>query len=173
MRALSLATRSRTPVPTQHGTASHNRWKGNVEERDTAAGEDERGERKRKDRERQIDGGRDPHSTPSLPTRTLLYALRDPRGGEHRDYRLPPTFSRFSLYLSRRLFTPPTSFSHARASIYLARPLLSCPSSPCRPAFSALLFFPYPSSPSPPPLPPPTSSLSTAVPPLHFRFNVD
>lgn len=29
MRALSLATRSRTPVPTQHGTASHNRWKGN------------------------------------------------------------------------------------------------------------------------------------------------
>lgn len=33
VRAPSLATRSRTPVPTQHGTASHNRWKGNGGER--------------------------------------------------------------------------------------------------------------------------------------------
>lgn len=168
VRALSLATRSRTPVPTQHGTASHNRWKGNGGERHTGRRGREEDERGRvRERDRQIDGGRDPHSTPSLPTRTLLYALRDPRGGEHRDYRLPPTFSRLSLYLSRRLFTPPTSFSRALAPIYLVRPLLISPSSPRRTAFSALLFFPYHPNPTPLPL----AALPSPMPPLHFRFN--
>lgn len=52
VRALSLATRSRTPVPTQHGTASHNRWKGNGGERHTP--ERMRRGRKRK-RENEID----------------------------------------------------------------------------------------------------------------------
>lgn len=54
VRALSLATRSRTPVPTQHGTASHNRWKGNGGERDTytLGGEDEK---RMKEKEREID----------------------------------------------------------------------------------------------------------------------
>lgn len=104
---------------------------------------------KERERDRQIDGGRDPHSTPSLPTRTLLYALRDPRGGEHRDYRLPPTFSRLSLYLSRRLFTPPTSFSYALAPIYLRTPapnlsLLSLP-----PPQLSLRFSSSPISPTP------------------------
>lgn len=64
----------------------------------TAGGEDtcDRDKERNRGRER---GEGDPHSTPSLPTRTSLYALRDPRGGEHRDYRLPPTFSLDSLCL--------------------------------------------------------------------------
>lgn len=166
--------RSRTPVPTQHGTASHNRWKGNGGERraHTAAGEDARRTKERK-RDGQTDGGRDPHSTPSLPTRTLLYALRDPRGGEHRDYRLPPTFSRLSRYLSRRLFTPPTSLSRALAPIHLVyapAPNLSFLSLP--PGFLRASLLPL-SPPTPfachPPPPPPATP---AVPSLHFRFNV-
>lgn len=54
VRALSLATRSRTPVPTQHGTASHNRWKGNGGERHTGRRGREEDERERKiDRRRE------------------------------------------------------------------------------------------------------------------------
>lgn len=52
VRALSLATRSRTPVPTQHGTASHNRWKGNGGERHIHTG---RRGREEDERERERD----------------------------------------------------------------------------------------------------------------------
>lgn len=159
VRALSLATRSRTPVPTQHGTASHNRWKG---KRDTPGGEDEKRTRKR---ERETDRRRerpplDPESANSNIT------IRPPRSKRRRTSRLPPSsyvFSSLALSLSSPFYS--TYLFLARSRSYLPRtpaPNLSFPV----PAAQLSLRF------SSSPIPPPTTTLSTAVPPLHFRFNI-
>lgn len=108
---------------------------GKVTERHTGR----RGRERERKRERGGEG--DPHSTPSLPTRTLLYALHDPRGGEHRDYRLPPTFSRglsislLSSFYSICLSTSP-SFSLLSRTL-VPKLLLPVPAAP-----ASLLSFP-------------------------------
>lgn len=147
VRALSLATRSRTPVPTQHGTASHNRWKGNGGERDTPGGEDEK---RTKEKEREIDRRRerpplDPESANSNIT------IRPPRSKRRRTSRLPPSSYVFwSLALS--LSSPFYSTYLFLAWSYLPRmlaPNLSFLSLP--PSFLCASLLPL-SPPQPPPI---------------------
>lgn len=148
---MSLATRSRTPVPTQHGTASHNRWKGITEEREKERHSGRRGreenERRRK-RDRQIDGGRDPPLDPESANSNIT--IRPPRSKRRRTSRLPPSSYVFSS-LALSLSSPFYSTYLFLARFYLPRtpaPNLSRLSLR-RPAFSALLFFPC--HPQPPP----------------------
>lgn len=158
-RALSLATRSRTPVPTQHGTASHNRWKGNEgerqreRERHTGRRGREEDEREReRERERQIDRRRerpplDPESANSNIT------IRPPRSKRRRASRLPPSsyvFSSLALSLSSPFYS--TYLFLARSRSCLPRtpaPNLSLLSPP--PSFLCASLPPL-SSPQPPSL---------------------
>lgn len=134
---------------------------GKVRERERRRGREEERER---GEERAREGNRgegDPHSTPSLPTRTLLYALRDPRGGERSDYRLPPTSS---LSLSSASVSLLLSFSLSLASHSFLPPCTRF----------------VPSRSPPPVFDPPPNSATQHQPPLlttfpsrsHFRFNV-
>lgn len=121
--------------------------------------ERDRGEERAREGDR---GEGDPHSTPSLPTRTLLYALRDPRGGERSDYRLPPTFS-LSLSLLRLSFSLSLSPWHLILSYH--RALVSCHLGPL-PLFSTRLHDPTPTNLL-------LLLLSSTFPSRsHFRFNV-
>lgn len=117
-----------------------------TEERDTPGGEDER---RTRERDGQIDGGRDPHSTPSLPTRTLLYALRDPRGGE--TSRLPPSSYVFSVLA----LSPSSPFYSTYLFLAPSRSYLPRTPAPNLPFLAARLSLRFSSSPSslPNPLP--------------------
>lgn len=150
-RALSLVTRSRTPVPMQHGTASHNRWKGNGErerkrERGTrtytAGGEDTCDRDKEKNRGRERERGRPPLDPESANSNITI---RPPRPKRRRTSRLPPSsyvFSTLSVSsLCCRLFTPPTSFSRFYLS-HAAAPKLPFLPRPCFFYVSSSLFPP-------------------------------
>jgi len=159
-------------VPTQHGTTSHNRWKGNRKRQADRQTERER-ERQREERisKRKREREREEKREREVPTRPRVCQLEHyyTPSATQEEENIETTAFLLCFLVSPSLsllFTPPTSFSRALAPIYLARLLLELsslsPRPPPRlfstsllsPLFLFLLFFPFAAS------------------SLHFRFNV-